>query len=118
MKTYLVTGAAGFIGFHVSRALLGRGDKVVGLDNLNDYYEVSLKEDRLRLLAGHPHFTFYRKDLADQPALTRIFADNSIQVVCNMAAQAGVRYSLVNPFAYQRSNLEGFLNLVHLSKVH
>ena len=118
MKTYLVTGAAGFIGFHISRALLGRGDKVIGLDNLNDYYEVSLKEDRLHLLEDYPDFSFYRCDLADKPELTRIFADNSIQAVCNMAAQAGVRYSLINPFAYQKSNLEGFLNLIDLSKEH
>jgi UDP-glucuronate 4-epimerase len=118
LKTYLVTGAAGFIGFHVSQALLERGDLVIGLDNVNDYYDVSLKEDRLRLLEEYPQFTFYREDLADRPAITRIFAENSIQVVCNMAAQAGVRYSLVNPFAYQSSNLEGFLNLIHLSKEH
>ncbi len=116
MKTYLVTGAAGFIGFHVSRALLNRGDQVIGLDNLNDYYDVSLKEDRLRILEESSGFDFYRHDLADQKALQQVFATNQIQVVCNMAAQAGVRYSLVNPFAYQRSNVEGFLNLIHLSK--
>lgn len=118
MKNYLVTGAAGFIGFHVSRALLERGDRVIGLDNVNEYYDVSLKESRLRLLEDYPNFTFYRENLADLPALTRIFAGHSIQVVCNMAAQAGVRYSLVNPFAYQKSNLEGFQNLIHLSKEH
>jgi len=116
LKTYLVTGAAGFIGFHVSRALLERGDRVLGLDNLNDYYDVSLKEARLHLLQEHEHFTFYKEDLANREGLTRIFEQNRIQVVCNMAAQAGVRYSLVNPFAYQSSNLEGFLNLIHLSK--
>ena len=118
MKTYLVTGAAGFIGFHVSRVLLTRGDQVLGLDNLNDYYDVSLKEARLSMLRDHQHVAFYREDLANKEGLTRIFADNPIQIVCNMAAQAGVRYSLLNPFAYQRSNLEGFLNLIHLAKEH
>lgn len=116
MKTYLVTGAAGFIGFHVSCALLQRGDRVVGLDNMNDYYEVSLKEDRLSRLQEFSEFLFYRIDLADCPSLARIFAENTIQVVCNMAAQAGVRYSLVNPYSYQKANLEGFLNLIHLAK--
>jgi UDP-glucuronate 4-epimerase len=118
LKTYLVTGAAGFIGFHVSRALLERGDRVLGLDNLNDYYDVSLKKARLRLLQDNEHFTFYKEDLANREGLTKVFRENRIQVVCNMAAQAGVRYSLVNPFAYQSSNLEGFLNIIHLSQEH
>ena len=118
MKTYLVTGAAGFIGFHVSRALLERGDRVLGLDNLNDYYDVSLKKARLRLLQDNEQFTFYPEDLANREGLTKVFKQNRIQVVCNMAAQAGVRYSLVNPFAYQSSNLEGFLNIIHLSQEH
>ena len=118
MKTYLVTGAAGFIGFHLSCALLERGDRVLGLDNLNDYYDVSLKEARLRLLQENERFTFYKEDLANREGLTKVFGQNKIQVVCNMAAQAGVRYSLVNPFAYQRSNLEGFLNIIHLSQEH
>ena len=118
MKTYLVTGAAGFIGFHVSRALLERGDRVLGLDNLNAYYDVSLKEARLRLLQDNEQFTFYPEDLANREGLTKVFKQNRIQVVCNMAAQAGVRYSLVNPFAYQSSNLQGFLNIIHLSQEH
>ena len=118
MKTYLVTGAAGFIGFHLSCALLERGDRVLGLDNLNDYYDVSLKEARLRLLQENERFTFYKEDLANREGLTKVFGQNKIQVVCNMAAQAGVRYSLVNPFAYQSSNLEGFLNIIHLSQEH
>jgi UDP-glucuronate 4-epimerase len=118
LKTYLVTGAAGFIGFHVSRALLERGDRVLGLDNLNDYYDVSLKKARLRLLQDDENFTFYKEDLANREGLSKIFGRNKIQVVCNMAAQAGVRYSLENPFAYQSSNLEGFLNIIHLSQEH
>lgn len=118
MKTYLVTGAAGFIGFHVSRALLERGDRVVGLDNLNDYYDVSLKKARLALLEDQQQFVFYREDLANMEGLNRVFGENRIQVVCNMAAQAGVRYSLINPFAYQSSNMEGFLNIIHLAQEH
>ena len=118
MKTYLVTGAAGFIGFHVSRALLERGDRVVGLDNLNDYYDVALKEARLRLLKDYQEYDFVKEDLANQKGLSRVFAKHSIQVVCNMAAQAGVRYSLIDPFAYQRSNMEGFGYLIHLAKEH
>lgn len=118
MTTYLVTGAAGFIGFHVSHALLGRGDRVIGVDNVNDYYDVSLKEARLALLDKHPGFSFHRIDLADRGALTEVFTRHSIGVVCHLAAQAGVRYSLVNPFAYQKSNVEGFLYLMHLAKEH
>ena len=119
MTTYLVTGAAGFIGFHVSHALLGRGDRVIGVDNVNDYYDASLKEARLALLLEkHARFNFHRIDLADQSALTEVFTRHSIEVVCHLAAQAGVRYSLVNPFAYQRSNVEGFLYLIHLAKEH
>jgi UDP-glucuronate 4-epimerase len=97
---------------------LDRGDSVIGLDNLNDYYDVSLKENRLRILTDHSQFTFHREDLANMEGLASVFADNHIQVVCNLAAQAGVRYSLVNPIAYQQSNLEGFLNLIILSKQH
>jgi UDP-glucuronate 4-epimerase len=118
LKTYLVTGAAGFIGFHISRALLERGDCVLGLDNLNNYYDVSLKESRLHKLQENERFTFYKEDLSNREGLTKVFNQNRIQVVCNMAAQAGVRYSLVNPFAYQSSNLEGFLNIIHLSQEH
>jgi UDP-glucuronate 4-epimerase len=116
VATYLVTGVAGFIGFHVSHALLDRGERVIGVDNVNDYYDVSLKEARLALLEKRPGFGFHRIDLADQGALTEVFARHSIEVVCHLAAQAGVRYSLVNPFAYQKSNVEGFLYLIHLAK--
>jgi len=118
LTTYLVTGVAGFIGFHVGRALLDRGDRVIGVDNVNDYYDVSLKEDRLALLQEHAGFRFHRIDLADQSAITEVFKQHAVEVVCHMAAQAGVRYSLVNPFAYQKSNVEGFLYLIHLAKEH
>lgn len=117
-ETILVTGAAGFIGFHVAKALLERDDTVVGYDNMNDYYDVKLKEDRLAQLDGNKNFTFYREDLADYDVLKKVFESHAIDRVCHMAAQAGVRYSLEHPFAYQKSNLEGFLNLIELAKDH
>lgn len=108
----LITGAAGFIGFHVSRQLLEQGHSVVGLDNLNDYYEVSLKEDRLKELAPYEHFRFVKMDLADRDAVARLFAEEGFNRVVNLAAQAGVRYSLENPHAYVDSNLVGFVNIL------
>ena len=109
---YLVTGAAGFIGSHVSQRLLARGDSVVGLDNLNDYYEVSLKEARLARLQGQPGFRFVKLDVADREALARLFAEEKFDKVIHLAAQAGVRYSLVNPQAYIDANLVGFTNIL------
>ena len=97
MRKILVTGAAGFIGFHLSRRLLERGDAVIGLDNLNAYYDVTLKEARLALLAKHAHFSFVRADLADRRRMETVFAGERPEVVVNLAAQAGVRYSLENP---------------------
>lgn len=121
-ETILVTGAAGFIGFHVAGTLLDRGDTVIGYDNVNDYYDVKLKEDRLTELGraelGGDRFTFCRGDLTDYEAMKNVFQSRAIERVCHMAAQAGVRYSIENPFAYQRSNLEGFLNLIELAKAH
>ncbi|WP_319000062.1 NAD-dependent epimerase [Metapseudomonas lalkuanensis] len=108
----LVTGAAGFIGFHVSRYLLERGDEVVGIDNLNDYYEVSLKEARLRELEPYPDFSFRRMDIADRSGMNELFANERFDRVVHLAAQAGVRYSLENPHAYADSNLVGFLNIL------
>lgn len=108
----LLTGAAGFIGFHVAKRLIERGDKVVGVDNLNDYYEVSLKEARLAELAPLDGFSFNKVDVADGDALGRIFDQGPFDVVCHLAAQAGVRYSLDNPGAYGQSNLVGFLNIL------
>ena len=104
----LVTGAAGFIGFHVCRALLDRGERVIGMDEVNDYYEVALKEARLARLGGNRDFTFHKVDIADRAAVAGVIADHpDIDRVVHLAAQAGVRYSLTNPFAYTRSNLEG-----------
>jgi UDP-glucuronate 4-epimerase len=114
----LVTGSAGFIGFHVCRALLERRVRVVGLDNFNDYYSPALKRDRDRLLRQYPEFASIEADLADLPALESLFATHRPGKICHLAAQAGVRYSLINPFAYQKSNLEGFLNLIELAKRH
>ena len=114
----LVTGAAGFIGFHVSQRLLAAGHTVVGLDNLNDYYDVTLKEARLAQLQGRPGFTFHRLDLADGPGLQALFAAGQFDVVINLAAQAGVRYSLINPRAYVDSNLTGFVNILEGCRHH
>ncbi len=118
MSTVLVTGAAGFIGFHLTQRLLDRGDKVVGLDNLNDYYDVNLKLDRLRQLEGREGFRFVRASLADRPALEALFAGERFDVVVNLAAQAGVRYSLQNPHAYVDSNLVGFMNILEGCRHH
>ena len=108
----LVTGAAGFIGMHVSQLLLGRGDAVVGLDNLNDYYDPQLKRDRLARLAPRPGFRFVRLDVADRAGMEKLFADERFDAVVHLAAQAGVRYSLVNPHAYIDSNIVGFTNIL------
>ena len=108
----LVTGAAGFIGFHLANRLLGRGDAVVGLDNLNDYYDVKLKEARLDRLRARKGFDFVRADLADEAAIEKTFAAGKFDAIVNLAAQAGVRYSLENPRAYVDANVKGFLNIL------
>jgi UDP-glucuronate 4-epimerase len=108
----LVTGAAGFIGMHVSQILLARGDQVVGLDNLNDYYDPTLKHARLARLSGQPGFEFVQMDVADRPGIAALFTQHSFDRVVHLAAQAGVRYSLVNPHAYIDANIVGFTNIL------
>src|SRR5687768_10537035 len=107
----LLTGAAGFIGMHTALRLLARGDEVVGVDNLNDYYDVRLKEARLARLQGHPAFRFHKLSVEDREGMTGIFRQERPQRVIHLAAQAGVRYSLTNPHAYIDANLQGFLNI-------
>jgi UDP-glucuronate 4-epimerase len=114
----LVTGAAGFIGFHVAQKLLIRGDSVVGLDSLNDYYDVSLKKARLAQLENLPSFTFIKADLQDRETVTALFKANRFDAVINLAAQAGVRYSLENPQAYIDSNIVGFTNILECCRHH
>lgn len=111
-KVYLVTGAAGFIGFHLSRRLLEEGCTIVGLDNLNDYYDVNLKKSRLSTLEKYPKFKFVFANLEDKQSLEKIFQQGKIDIVVNLAAQAGVRYSITNPDVYIQSNIVGFLNVL------
>src|ERR1700730_15439473 len=108
----LVTGAAGFIGMHVTRRLLGSGRAVIGLDNLNDYYDPRLKEARLKLLAGFAGFHFEKADIADRMAVAQLFAHHRFSHVVHLAAQDGVRHSLIDPHAYVDANLVGFVNIL------
>jgi UDP-glucuronate 4-epimerase len=108
----LVTGAAGFIGFHTARRLLERGEEVVGLDNLNAYYDPTLKSARLEILRRHPGFRFVQMDLADRPAMDELFRAGKFQRVVHLAAQAGVRYSITHPHTYVQSNVTGFLHVI------
>ena len=112
MRKVLVTGAAGFIGFHLAKRLIGNGEMVIGLDNVNDYYDVSLKHARLSRLEGHDNFRFIKGDICDRQIISRLFADEQFDCVVNLAAQAGVRYSLKNPYAYIDSNIVGFMNIL------
>ncbi len=116
MKKYLVTGSAGFIGFYVAKALLDRGDEVIGIDNMNPYYSVTLKEDRNDILKKYPNYTFHYLDLVEREKLFDILKKEKPKVICHLAAQAGVRYSLENPYVYEQSNLLGTLNLLEWSK--
>ena len=111
-KTYLITGGAGFIGFHLSKRLLDAGASVVGFDNMNDYYEVSLKEARLKELGGYEKYTFVKGDLADKASVDAVFEKYRPQITVNLGAQAGVRYSIDNPEAYVQSHLVGFFNIL------
>jgi UDP-glucuronate 4-epimerase len=109
---FLITGAAGFIGFHTSQYLLDRGDIVIGVDNINDYYDPSLKEARLSQLKDNDRFTFYKIDIIDKDAVNTIFETESPEHIIHLAAQAGVRYSIENPYAYIDSNITGFMNIL------
>jgi UDP-glucuronate 4-epimerase len=112
MRKILVTGAAGFIGFHLSKRLLDGGDAVVGIDNLNDYYDVKLKKARLGILRKHENFSFTKLDIKNRDRVDTLFEDHLFDVVLHMAAQAGVRYSIENPYAYIDSNIVGFMNIL------
>lgn len=108
----MVTGAAGFIGFHLTKKLIERGYRVTGIDNLNDYYDVNLKRSRLALLKAIPGFVFVKGDITDKKFIDKLFVEQAFDYVVNLAAQAGVRYSIVNPYAYLESNIHGFLNIL------
>ncbi len=114
----LVTGTAGFIGNHLAIRLLERGDEVIGIDNLNDYYDVSLKEARLERIKNHPSFVEVRADLEDRERIEAVFSEYRPQRVVNLAAQAGVRYSLINPYSYIDANIQGFLNILEGCRHH
>lgn len=118
MKKILVTGSAGFIGSHVCQRLLDRGDQVVGLDNLNDYYDVTLKQARLARFTGVDSFCFVRGGLEDRTLIEQLFSEHTFDVVVNLAAQAGVRYSITNPHTYVDSNLVGFINILEGCRHH
>jgi UDP-glucuronate 4-epimerase len=112
MRKILITGIAGFIGYHLGKKLLQDNWQVIGIDNMNDYYDVQLKIDRLNQLKDQPEFEFYKIDISDKAAMTKLFRDYKFHSVVNLAAQAGVRYSLTNPYAYLESNISGFLNIL------
>lgn len=114
--TYLVTGVAGFIGFHTASALLARGESVLGIDSLDDYYPVSLKKDRLERLSGQSQFSFAQVDIADNAALAKATAGRGVKRIVHLAAQAGVRYSIENPLKYVQSNLVGHLNMLEVAR--
>jgi len=113
---YLITGCAGFIGFHLSKKLLEEGGFVIGIDNLNNYYDPQLKKERLKILEQYDNFSFSQVDIADYQELEKVFKEYSPEKVCHLAAQAGVRYSLTHPFVYEKTNMLGFLNILELMR--
>lgn len=118
METVLVTGSAGFIGFHLSKKIISLGYKVVGIDNLNNYYDVKLKEDRNSILLNLDNYKFVKGNIEDKTLIDKVFEENKIDYVVNLAAQAGVRYSLENPYAYVESNIMGFLNILEACRIN
>tara|TARA_B110000483_G_C18149693_1_gene524913 strand:+ start:736 stop:1749 length:1014 start_codon:yes stop_codon:yes gene_type:complete len=118
MSKILITGSAGFIGFHLSIKLLNMGKEVVGIDNINNYYDPKLKNSRLKILKKYKSFTFYKIDIQDENKLKKVFIKNKIKYVVNLAAQAGVRYSLINPKSYIDTNIVGFYNILNLSRIY
>ena len=116
MKNILVTGCAGFIGMHIAKKLLENNVKVFGLDNLNNYYDVNLKRERLNLLKKYKNFFFYKKDLKDPKVLENIYKKKKFKIILHLAAQAGVRYSIENPKDYLENNIDAFLNILEFSK--
>lgn len=115
-KTILVTGSAGFIGFHVSKALLDRGDNVIGVDNFNEYYDQKLKEDRNNILEQNKSFKLYRTDIKNKEILNQVFKKEKIDVICHLAAQAGTRYSVEHPGEYVQTNIEGTVNIFEAAR--
>jgi len=112
----IVTGCAGFIGYHLCKNLLSQNHKIIGIDNINEYYDPELKKARLAQLLPSPDFSFHKVDICDFESLEKIFKSSNPEMICHLAAQAGVRYSITHPFAYQKSNNEGFLNILELSR--
>ena len=116
---FLITGVSGFIGMHVCKRLLDSGYEVIGIDNINSYYDVSLKKDRLKQIhSKNNQFKFYKIDILEYKKLEKVFEENNFDYVIHLAAQAGVRYSLENPKSYIDSNLNGFFNIIELSKIY
>lgn len=116
MKTYLITGSAGFIGFHVAKHFLESGSKVIGVDNFNEYYDITLKESRNAILEKYDNFTLYKGNISNVDFVKKVFSENIVDVVCHLAAQAGVRYSIKNPYTYIDSNIVGFTNVINEAK--
>ncbi len=114
----LITGSAGFVGYHLSKTLIQSGHNIVGVDNMNDYYDIALKEDRLKQLSSNKNFDFRKVDLKEKQLIDQLFESEKFDYVINLAAQAGVRYSIENPYAYIDSNIVGFMNILEACRNH